>query len=617
MASFRGVASFAEGGQYVGIFNGILAFMGLSASFPSFVSNPLIMDSVKLLMLGSLIETGQRLLRWVVSKFRFRYSVSAEFKPGNLTYDWLVSYMEKEEIWCTPKDFVVETRSSQRKWKIDTSPEYTNVDYVPVHGSAQFFRWKGYLLEVSSGMQGGVHINQPPNLNPTPIPYPVTQNGFGNSSLFLTIYTLDTSVLFSFVEECRQKYTETTKPYVTVHAAGGSDYGGDRYWGSVKTKHRRPLDSLLLDEGVINTLLADARQFLELEDWYIKAGIPHRRGYLLHGPPGTGKTSTVYTIAGELGLEIYSLSLSSAGMSDDQLVNAVSHLPPRGILLIEDIDCAFPSREDEEEDMGPFLTPMRPGRRHGGRRPLGSRVTLSGLLNMLDGIGSEEGKIFFATTNHIDRLDSALLRPGRIDRKIEYKQSSQKQARALFKRFFPAARFNRDSNPTPESVSGTHFEVQYASDTDELANDFARAIPEHEFSVAELQGYLLDWKMRPLDALSGVTEWVVSERTLRRERQEREKLRKERVAAAKLQEQLQMSSAVMAGIGGAMAQASAPRSPPALNFVPPLSLTPTSPESKGSPRVDSGTVSPATASREERDTTTATHGATSEYVVNA
>ncbi|KIJ43027.1 hypothetical protein M422DRAFT_119172, partial [Sphaerobolus stellatus SS14] len=79
-------------------------------------------------------------------------------------------------------------------------------------------------------------------------------------------------------------------------------------WASVQTKNRQPIDSLLLDGNTIQNLLNDAKEFLEAEEWYIKAGIPHRRGYILYRPPGTGKTSTVYTVAGELGLDICYLS---------------------------------------------------------------------------------------------------------------------------------------------------------------------------------------------------------------------------------------------------------------------------------------------------------------------
>lgn len=99
-------------------------------------------------------------------------------------------------------------------------------------------------------------------------------------------------------------------------------------WTDVKRKARRPVESIVLRNGVLDSLLREAREFISSEEWYNKAGIPHRIGFLLYGPPGTGKSrscfrvcfsrnsldvtgSTIYALAGELGFEIYSLSLAS------------------------------------------------------------------------------------------------------------------------------------------------------------------------------------------------------------------------------------------------------------------------------------------------------------------
>ncbi|KAJ7450162.1 hypothetical protein FB451DRAFT_1052458, partial [Mycena latifolia] len=135
--------------------------------------------------------------------------------------------------------------------------------------------------------------------------------------------------------------------------------------------------------------------FLTSDDSYVEAGIPHRRGYLLHGPPGTGKTSTIYALACVLNLEIYLLSLASSLCAPPFFVvcelTCGRRLP--AARLIEDIDCAFASREDEEERARGSAGVVPADAARAGR-PL---VSLSGLLNVIDGVGSEEGKLFFAT----------------------------------------------------------------------------------------------------------------------------------------------------------------------------------------------------------------------------
>lgn len=141
-----------------------------------------------------------------------------------------------------------------------------------------------------------------------------------------------------------------------------------------------------------------------------------------------------------------------------------------------------------------------------------SMITLSGLLNVIDGVGSEEGRLFFATTNYVDRLDEALLRPGRIDRKIEYNLATTEQASAIFLRFFPSEMY-------PECS------------LQELAAEFAGKVPTKEFSTAELQGYLLGNKKDPVGSAARISEWVENERQLRLAKAERERKRKEKTRA--------------------------------------------------------------------------------------
>lgn len=163
------------------------------------------------------------------------------------------------------------------------------------------------------------------------------------------------------------------------------------------------------------------------------------------------------------------------------------------------------------------------------------RVTLSGLLNALDGIGAQEGRILFATTNKYGALDPALVRPGRMDLHIEFKLASKDQARGLFEAFYspPGApedaldeKYSDDddilSTPTIQEKQQLLSQSLRSATLPRaksrlLATQFAEAIPERELSMASLQGYLMMYMVRPYDAAKHATAWVEKEKVERAE----------------------------------------------------------------------------------------------------
>ena len=228
-------------------------------------------------------------------------------------------------------------------------------------------------------------------------------------------------------------------------------------WTSTSWQPKRPLESLVLADQILEDLLADLRYFLNTATWYAERGIPYRRGYLLHGPPGTGKTTLVLAAAGELKLSVAVLTLSNRLMSDESLRAMVDALPLATILLIEDVDCVLKEKR-ETNDV--------------------TRVTLSGLLNALDGVSSREGRVLFLTTNHPERLDPALIRPGRVDRKVELAHATPDQARRLFLWFY------RDGG-----LSGAELSRE--------AERFASQVPANKVCMAAIQEHLLRHRRNP------------------------------------------------------------------------------------------------------------------------
>lgn len=184
-------------------------------------------------------------------------------------------------------------------------------------------------------------------------------------------------------------------------------------------RQKRPLDSVILDQGVKERIVADVQDFMHSEKWYADRGVPYRRGYLLYGPPGTGKSSFIQALAGHLNYAIAILNLSERGLSDDRLNHLLTIIPERTFVLLEDVDVAWANQRGADSD---------------GYH--GPNVTMSGLLNALDGVASAEERIIFLTTNHVEKLDAALVRPGRVDMTVHLDNATAYQIEQLWRRFY-------------------------------------------------------------------------------------------------------------------------------------------------------------------------------------
>ncbi|KAI7742577.1 hypothetical protein M8C21_011611 [Ambrosia artemisiifolia] len=193
-------------------------------------------------------------------------------------------------------------------------------------------------------------------------------------------------------------------------------------WSHIIFDHPSTFDTLAMDPKKKEEILNDLLTFSKSKDYYKKVGKSWKRGYLLYGPPGTGKSSMIAAMANLLEYDIYDLELASVKDNTD-LRKLLIETSSKSIIVIEDIDCSLDltgqRKEKQEHVKREDTNPIRQMEKMNKKK--GSEVTLSGLLNFIDGLwsacGSERLVVF--TTNHIEKLDPALIRRGRMDKHIE------------------------------------------------------------------------------------------------------------------------------------------------------------------------------------------------------
>ena len=408
---------------------------------------------------------------------------------------------------------------------------------------------------------------------------------------------------------------------------------GRQAWNKVAVRPSRPIGTVVLDDEQKAAVLRDVNDFLNpaTTRWYSNRGIPYRRGILLFGPPGTGKTSLSFALAGVFGLDIYCMSLSEKTLSEEDLILLFNSLPKRCIVLLEDIDSAgivrknADSQKDEEEKskgepkdkkedatgeekdkdvehtasiIAKEVAKAVKAASESTDRPSGGRssnandtgITLSALLNAIDGVASQEGRVLIMTTNHPEKLDDALMRPGRVDMKIEFTLASKQQTRELFLRMYcvdsqeaarmptnlsqimpgvseagvsagrpaiPEKNDNKENDelqrsarflpakPPRKSLTGVSSralsdsrassplnpallpQCQALPDLEKLADMFADNVPAATFSPAEVQGYLIMRKKDPWSAVAGVAAWRDAELAKKNQKKEGTSLRKD------------------------------------------------------------------------------------------
>lgn len=391
-------------------------------------NNPYFAAGGGLMLLG----TGLAVARGgIIRASRLLYSqmiVDLEIQSKDKSYAWFLQWMSNHPHRIS-KHLSVRTTYIQH----DNGSASTKFSLVPGPGN-HWIRYKGAFIRITRERSGKM-------IDLT--------NGSPYETVTLTTLYRDKHLFNNILDEAKSIALKSTEGKTVIYTSFGPEW---RKFGQPKAK--RALPSVILDKGISNAILDDVHDFMGNGKWYSDRGIPYRRGYLLYGPPGSGKTSFIQALAGELDYNICILNLAEGHLTDDRLNHLMNNMPERSLLLLEDIDAAFQARKQS------------------GESGFHSSVTFSGLLNALDGVTSSEEAITFMTTNHPEKLDPALMRPGRIDYKVYIGDATLYQVEKMFMKFYPGEQdlcrqFVEKINRLGVTVSTAHLQGLFVMNKDQ------------------------------------------------------------------------------------------------------------------------------------------------------
>jgi len=255
----------------------------------------------------------------------------------------------------------------------------------------------------------------------------VNPGGCGGGDIImkkLTIACENRELLINTVDKIRDYMKEKVK---FIESSTNSNiavnYYQKEYWTTISKIPKRPIDTLFLKENQKEEVISFIEEFCneETRDVYMKHGIPYKCVVLIYGPPGTGKTSTITSIASAIDSDIYIIPMFKE-LTDCTFVDALSGVRDRGedekksIIILEDIDTIFDTRKEGDDN---------------------NMLTLTGLLNALDGHTCPEGSLIFMTANNPQVFDSAMIRSCRVDYKVHLDYIDEYQMKNMYSSFFP------------------------------------------------------------------------------------------------------------------------------------------------------------------------------------
>ncbi|KAF3358770.1 Asparaginyl-tRNA synthetase, cytoplasmic [Verticillium dahliae VDG1] len=481
---------------------------------------------------------------------------SVDVRTDDEIYNILMAWVATQRFAKKSRRFIANTNLNSRawflmRWSYDEDEEDDDEDdstatttsevghkkkglaYTPSFGN-HIFWYKGRLLRFkrSQNQQQGSYLTVSEREE-------ISISCFGRSPWILKQLLL----------EARLEYLKKDTKKTMIYRGGIRAGSTDPTWQRCMARTSRPFSTVILNEKTKKELIDDVSDYLSpaTRNWYSNRGIPWRRGYLYEGPPGCGKSSLALALAGYFKLRIYIVSLSSIVANEETLATLFSDLPRRCVVLLEDIDTAGLTHTREVSDVlsgdadrsDASANAMVPGQLTTGilsaaATSSSSRLSLSGLLNILDGVASQEGRVLIMTTNHVEKLDKALIRPGRVDMIVKFSQADADIIGAIFRAIYaPLEGDDGDGHEAADrDAPGVDADAEKAAaeaaaarmaktvaHVEALSHEFVARIPAHEFSPAEIQGFLMRHKRSPDAAIEHAAQWVIDTRKQKKEKE--------------------------------------------------------------------------------------------------
>lgn len=419
----------------------------------AFLSSPVITGGIAVWAAGVLTLLMRKVPSnlWLFIKSRFVVTVSIAGMGTNERVRFLIQaitqwYMATESAKRSRRfwmDEVVSVKALKKRFSYGDHPEGTPGVLSPGSG-LHFFTYKGrfgWINRQPGGSKDG------PNLTKIDV------NFLGTSR----------SIIEEFIKEIS---VDIDKDVLVIHTPDRRSY--EPSWVPTLSRKKRRLSSVVIDAKVKSDMVSQIETFNNSRTWYEDKGINHKLVYVLHGAPGMGKSSLIFALASHFNRNIYMININA--VEDSNFQASLNSIPEGSFIVFEDLDASEAtktregdgSKEDDDEEKDSFGT---------GRK---SRVSLSTILNALDGIASFSNNVLFATTNHIENLDPALLRSSRCDHVIELKKLRDVEIREYITMMFgddvliPAYQF--------ENISGSDLQALYLDNRDN-SEKFIRMIP--------------------------------------------------------------------------------------------------------------------------------------------